>query len=629
MKRVELKPIRDLLVDQNEGSKIFWIPNYQRGYRWTKQQVKQLLDDIREFIESDPDKGEFYCLQPIVVRKAEEIDYDFEIVDGQQRLTTIRILMTCLKTQLKATAPGKEPFTITFQTREETTNYLNDIKQEGSEESIDNHYIYEAFETINDWFTQEESMHLPLPFMQHLTYPDPEHGKDPTKLNINVKVIWCELAESDKSVDVFARLNVGKIPLTNDELIRALFLRQNAKYPDSNHRDHRAEIALEWDRIECDLQDNSFWYFLHDNSPRLDNRICFLFELFVQQEQNLNSDRAPNSDRDTYWLFYKFDSMLKKKEAGLLEQWKGIRQVFMTLKEWYADLRLYHMIGFLTHQKIPLYDILLLSKDTRKSEFYEKIVSKIFNVVFGKDLSEFDDINSLKDELNTEIDNLKYTDSKKDKIRSVLLLFNLVTLINIENSSVRFPFDKFKLEKWDIEHVRSTAELNLKASERNEWLKNCKDFLEVRGGNEDKRVKIERQIDEFIKKSENNISVENEDFERLYEDIREFFDESYGSEDSDDSIGNLVLLDFARNRGYKNAVFIDKRTWILSPDKGGNFVPPCTRNVFLKCYSKEQQHLLFWSENDMRDYVDAVLRELHNFFSTDKNQLENLNATVN
>ena len=617
MQSVELTPICNLLVNQHENSKKFLIPNYQRGYRWTKQQVTQLLDDIWEFKENNPNPGEFYCLQPIVVQKK---DSDFEIVDGQQRLTTIRILMTCLKTQLEVIE--KEPFEIEFQTRE-TDGFLNDINAERAEECIDNFYIYEAFKAINDWFEQRDPSYK-IYFLQTLTNPDPDPGRDPTDRNINVKVIWCELAESDKSVDVFARLNVGKIPLTNDELIRALFLRNSAKYP-NDHRNHRLEIALEWDRIERDLQDDSFWYFLHDNSNRRDNRICFLFELFVQHEQILNSDR------DTYWLFYKFDSMLKElkeKEDGLLEQWKGIRNVFMTLKEWYADLRLYHMIGFLTHQKIPLYEIFLLSKDTRKSEFYKEIVSKIFNVVFGKDLSEFGDINSLKDELNTEIDNLNYTDSKKDKILSVLLLFNLVTLINFENSSVRFPFDKFKLEKWDIEHVRSIAELNLKPRERNDWLKNCQKFLEVSGGDKKERKKIADKIDEFIQRSENNISDENKDFEVLYGEIRKFFSESEESEEFDDRIGNLVLLDFARNRGYKNAVFIDKRYWILSPEKGGNFVPPCTRNVFLKGYSNNAQHLLFWSQENMKDYENAVVNELEKFFSTGKNQLENSSATL-
>ena len=47
----------------------FFVPNYQRGYRWTQQQVIDLLNDIKEFNE---ERDGFYCLQPLVVKQREE-----------------------------------------------------------------------------------------------------------------------------------------------------------------------------------------------------------------------------------------------------------------------------------------------------------------------------------------------------------------------------------------------------------------------------------------------------------------------------------------------------------------------------------------------------------------------------
>ena len=44
----------------------FFIPGYQRGYRWTEQQVNDLLNDINEF---EPENGSWYCLQPLVTKK--------------------------------------------------------------------------------------------------------------------------------------------------------------------------------------------------------------------------------------------------------------------------------------------------------------------------------------------------------------------------------------------------------------------------------------------------------------------------------------------------------------------------------------------------------------------------------
>jgi uncharacterized protein with ParB-like and HNH nuclease domain len=77
-------PINDLLKEK----KNFIIPAYKRGYRWTKRQVEELLNDIRDFqkeSESKP-KEAFYCLQPLVVS---EIESGWVLIDGQQRLTTI------------------------------------------------------------------------------------------------------------------------------------------------------------------------------------------------------------------------------------------------------------------------------------------------------------------------------------------------------------------------------------------------------------------------------------------------------------------------------------------------------------------------------------------------------------
>lgn len=60
---VELKSIGEIL------GKNFLIPNYQRGYRWTRQQVDDLLNDIKGFKESNPSSYQFYCLQPLVIHR--------------------------------------------------------------------------------------------------------------------------------------------------------------------------------------------------------------------------------------------------------------------------------------------------------------------------------------------------------------------------------------------------------------------------------------------------------------------------------------------------------------------------------------------------------------------------------
>lgn len=61
----------------------FYIPSYQRGYRWSETEVVRLLDDIYQNGKKN------YCLQPVVVRKKED---QYELIDGQQRLTTLYLI---------------------------------------------------------------------------------------------------------------------------------------------------------------------------------------------------------------------------------------------------------------------------------------------------------------------------------------------------------------------------------------------------------------------------------------------------------------------------------------------------------------------------------------------------------
>lgn len=66
----------------------FTIEAYQRGYRWGKDEVEYLLEDINEI----PD-GQKYCLQPVVVKNVNDT---YELIDGQQRLTTLYLIMKYL-----------------------------------------------------------------------------------------------------------------------------------------------------------------------------------------------------------------------------------------------------------------------------------------------------------------------------------------------------------------------------------------------------------------------------------------------------------------------------------------------------------------------------------------------------
>ncbi len=95
--RLRLRSIGDLLGER------FLIPRYQRGYRWTARQVKALLEDIAAFQRATRERGAtagvFYCLQPVVVRWR---GGEWEVIDGQQRLTTILLILQALSNRRPA-----------------------------------------------------------------------------------------------------------------------------------------------------------------------------------------------------------------------------------------------------------------------------------------------------------------------------------------------------------------------------------------------------------------------------------------------------------------------------------------------------------------------------------------------
>jgi hypothetical protein len=175
---------------------------------------------------------------------------------------------------------------------------------------------------------------------------------------------------------------------------------------------------------------------------------------------------------------------------------------------------------------------------------------------------------------------------------------------------MRFQFESFKKADWDIEHVRSVAP-DRPGTPRGkiEWLKRCQSYLESADQAPDLRTDIQAFIDLPTKESTDAA------FDAVYEKVLHHFQED-GEHEADNGISNLVLLDYATNRSYGNAVFAVKRQRILSLDRDGVFVPLCTRNVFLKCYNPQVDHVMFWTQKDRDGYRQVIIDRLHAFFTS-------------
>lgn len=579
---LHLLSVNDLRHEADGSARRFFVPAYQRGFRWSARQVTQLLDDIQEFVRRpSPQPEEFYCLQPLVVRRRE--GGEFEVVDGQQRLTTLLLILRHFNERL-AEKYRQQIFELSYETRADLLDFFEAPDASKADDNVDFFHLHEAIRAIEGWFGPRDS--------------EVEDVK--SALLNKTKVIWFELAGDEDPVGAFTRLNVGKIPLTSDELIRALFLRTNRQEGSQETR-QQVQIAQEWDLIEKALQRDAFWFFLSNEPQVREARIGFIFDLIAQR-------RGTTIDHDDpYATFYAFGEYLGTQAVKVEALWREVKQTYLLLEEWFEDRALYHMVGFLVTHGMGIPQIDKLADDCTKSEFNVRLRAEIYHRVVGDELT--DDLNRtwVRNSISNRLAELDYR-YHATTIRAVLLLFNVATLLQHERSNIRFQFESYKRQNWDIEHIRSvTDERPERDQSRIAWLRHCSRYLE----SADPDAAVGRKIDDFLKLE--SVQAREVHFDQVYESVLQHFHEHVGA-GGDNGIGNLVLLDEQTNRSYKNAVFAVKRWRLLELDQAGVFVPVCTRNAFLKTYSPQVDNTLRWFEEDQQGYEQAIGRVLTDFF---------------
>ena len=539
----------------------FYIPSYQRGYRWGEDEVTRLLDDVYNNGTNN------YCLQPIVVRRNGD---RFELIDGQQRLTTLYLIYRYMYN-----ASGgflDEPsFSLEYETREKSAEFLKDIQTSMKEDNIDFWFICNAYETIEKWFAEKD--------------------KKSTLTNINkyfdenVKVIWYEVSENEDAIGLFARLNIGKIPLTSAELVKAMFLsRDNNEQMD---REKQEEISLQWDNIEKELHNASLWVFLTNSvAEDYQTRIDLILDL---------TTKKGTETREKYYTYFAFDKM--KAEMSLSDIWKEIQHTFLILKDWYEDHELYHKIGYLIASKTQtVQSIYEDSKGKTKSEFKQGLDQLI------KDSIAYD----------KPYEELSYDKSGDyEKISRLLLLFNVESVRQIDEKAQRFPFDRYKDKaSWSLEHIHAQQSEGMRKQEDwKEWLR-----LHIIS------LKSLQNQDDLIARSTEAMErekLERTDFEQLQQEIVAVMSVE-GNAEYLHSISNMALLNTSDNVALSNSTFDVKRNIIIEMDKIGKYIPFCTKMVFLKYYTpSENNQIHFWGQADRVAYVNAINSVLKEYLNSE------------
>lgn len=636
-------------------NKKYYIPEYQRGYRWEETQVLDLLQDLYAFFIGDT-KGQFYCLQPIVVKEKQmNNELWYEVIDGQQRLTTIRIIMQIydqLNSNMFTTISHK--YTIMYATRPDMVDIFESIKIVPPTASspatidkipskwshmIDSVYIYHAAKTVLEWFMEDLSR---VGVFSQYFYQTADSG---TK---SVQVVWYETNEEKEPHDIFNRMNSLKVELSCSEFIRSLFLSKTTKFDlgslDGFSDSLREEIQKErftnkqtsinekWDELEQQMKDKDFQSFLTKRSDTGRNSIGLLFDLISGKYA---SDKAAKCEflqlrKDDELYTYLYFKKLIDKDNDAWNTWERVLSVFDKQQYWYHDRDLYHRIGFLNA---------IASPGTEDDVICSLLNSKIKRSV----LKEQHMVNLIKDAMTlpkdkgtnlpiVSLEQLRYDVSTHYKyIKKLLLLYNVETT-RLQKEGNFFSFDRFRYnykmvngkeeradKTWTLEHIHAQNSDCLPEKKKDswyEWIVRNKEALKKMSLGSPELTQEQKNIIEALERDEPICRSKTYGYDKikaLFDDVARFYDLLDAKADKAVAVhqlSNMTLLDLGQNAMVGKSPFEVKRQLICNEISSNKYYPICTQKVFLKMYDQEELQIHSWGQRDRILYYEDIKKKL-------------------
>ena len=620
-----VRSIRDLLNCR------FYIPRYQRGFRWGKHEITDLLNDILHYHQTLKLSNPFYCLQPIVVKKKSWTGDDekkvngWEVIDGQQRLTTILLILHYLESTVPESISEKlgdtiNFYTLDFETRVDCKYFLQNrsYTREIVDTNADFYHLSKAYQYIREWFAQDEVKaiaNIEAIFLNTLL--DAENS---------VSVIWYEhnsqqrgkhSDKDDSAINLFTRLNEKKVPFTSSELIKALLL-QSDFYPASEKRFVRqrlSEIASEWTEIEAKLRDERMWCFINDDlsyhpTSRIELIIRILTQKWSESENETLEKCHPQDERPQYSDYFIFRKHLLNIRISfrnnlsdqsnvmdpINEIWGEVKSLFVTLEEWYNNHQLFHYIGYLfaIHtgcKKELLKNLTELELD--KDDFLHHIKTSIAQeIILSKNLID-----------------LRYDEAEdRQAITHLLLLMDIEAMARQECESFRFPFHLYKRKKINhITHInpQTPPPIDTNKAEAHAWLHQHQQSLMALKSdgftNSGKEIdhllfQIDCLLNKFNAKKYAEVFAQSIELSNKLSNMKE--DEAH-------ALSNLMLMDRNSHTQINNSFFVIKHDQ-LKANTNGKYIPINSQRVLTKYYSERPREIIFWNTEDRQNYLSAI-----------------------
>jgi len=565
--------IKDIFSTHNGGCLVrnhvqgYYIGPYQRGYKWRSaakyDQIPTLLTDLYDaFQQSQADvRNQEYFLQYITVKRTmiDERPY-FELIDGQQRITSISILYHVLAHSFgfdNLTENNGKPLVI-YSRYPDNAIFQRVMMTLGEHayndellEQQDLFYMVRAARCFRDFFNllrgQKQLRHFEI-FLRE-----------------NVKLILNREDETTSAEEVFLNLNTNKVPLTDGELVKGLLLTRASRMDDDTGERNFKEITeirllmgKSWDELTAWLSKPDVGAYFFEKTAALNSFLSLISwketkqELPVVELFRRGLAKSVRSQENTYVQFNRYMERIKRPLDAheLLVQ---IKQVYRRLRSWYETPYVYNLLGYYL--------------ETSKNR-----VGKLKELL--RDDSNESVINTMRLHLSTFLSALQPEKLEfgkhNDSIKSLLLAISVFpeSEDGATNSHYRFDFFTYGDQKWTIEHIfpQNPNAAKYDVADDRDWV-----LRQIA------MQQLKAEVDEQLKwkdlqnRVESGQPVSSADMAWLFDSFTQT-----------DQLGNLALLPGGVNSALSNKFFNTKRKVLLKKISQGNFVPKHTLDVFSK-----------------------------------------------
>lgn len=573
----------------------YYIGPYQRGYKWksktTHDQVSVLLSDLFDAFlkKNDKQSNTEYYLQYITVKKTKRKNNDvFEVIDGQQRLTTLTLIFNILEKyfEIDNIAKVTDKYLLHYARYDTSESHIFDIIQNLLDESStiiekvkeqDKYYLYGASTTIKTFFEilKANDENKFIPFIDFI--------KD------DVKIILNKEDEFTSAEEVFSSLNANKVPLTNAYLVKGLLLTKASRLSISNGQkkhfkeimDERSMMAKTWDEMHnwFSRPDIGKYYFGNENAG-MDVALSLIQHPEKNAQQSViqifrdRLEKSNNKFENQFELFNLFhENIITSSHA--LDYLIKIKHLYKRLRNWHEDNNWYNVLGYYLHTDGSLRDIV----NDRQDELSKKLNKHLLNQITYT-------VKENKTLIEKDIASLHYPNKKINKILMALSVFPE----GKNNQTYRFDFFSFSKEGWSLEHIfpQNPDTKAIDFSEDKEWLiQQC-----LKNGKND--------VAEKIKNSEELIGSEVSFIYDEFPDVH--------------IMGNMALLSSSVNSALSNGLFNTKKKILLKKLNRGSFVPKHTIDVFAKMLEAKkdddnfvidfEKDVMVWSVKDAEAHLN-------------------------